>query len=64
MSKELDRLGVKLVISGIPDVMVSRGLDHVDGSMVSGYEEELRRDSLKTGVVLCVFYPMRRLQHS
>lgn len=64
MSKELDRPGVKLVISGIPDVMASRYLDHVDGLLVSRYEDELKRASRKAGVILCPFYPTRRLRHS
>jgi hypothetical protein len=64
MREELDLAGIKIVISGIPDIMASKGADHVDGSKVTEYEEELDRASSKQGVILCPFYPPKSLRPS
>ena len=52
--------GIKIVISGVPDIM-SRRDDVVDGDKVSKYKQTLRRASNRPGVILCSFYPSARV---
>ena len=53
---------LKLVVSGIPDIIPFPGARRVSGTMVSAYEEELMQASNIPGVVLCPFYPPRALE--
>lgn len=64
MRRELQRAAVKIVVSGIPDIIRDSGDDHVNGPMVTAYEAELRRAAAIPTVILCPFYPTRSLRPS
>ena len=60
MKQYLDRPGIKLLVSGIPDI-VQRGETHAAGPMILAYERTLRELAARTDVILCPFYPPRSL---
>lgn len=55
---------MKIVITGILDVMAEIGADRVNSDKVTQYERELTRASGLPGVILCSFYPTGSLRSS
>lgn len=61
MSEYLMGPGIKLVISGIPEIM-QRDSVIVEGRMVREYEMDLEKASHLPGVILCPFYPSKSMR--
>ena len=55
-----NREGVKLIVSGIPDIF-ERGSPVAAGPLIALYERDLERVSALPGVVLCPMYPVRSM---
>jgi len=64
MREEMEWKAMKIVITGIPDIMAYKGADHVNGRKIEEYKKELEKVSRKGNVVLCPFYPTEALKHS